>query len=420
MTNRVGASVFALLCVLAPHARAETLSLADCLTRARARSVQAVQAGLAEGRAKAARAEAGAGLRPQLLVNGRLTRSDDASSNLPDDNNGTLRLQQSLDPLASEWVLADQRAAEARVAQSARVETAADVDLQVKQLYFSILRDEDAVSSLQKVSDETSRLLDSVLPKFEVGRAPAFDPVKVRLALSDLSRARGLTRAGLDGERQTLALAVGLPGGTGLELAPIRIDTAPSAGDLTAADAQGDPSLRTLEREVRAAELGLTAARRARWPDLVGALEYGYADYATSGMTRGWAASLNLSVPLYDWGKVSAQVAQQDFTVRAARSRLEERRQEASARIVRTLGETETHDRDRRTLAALLPDVRQAALIEVKRYRLGAAGILEATDALNLWLNTLLQERSAYYAYLSDLATLERLTGGRFTAAYDR
>ncbi|MDE2144258.1 MAG: hypothetical protein KGJ84_17760 [Elusimicrobia bacterium] len=123
-----------MLICLSPCARAEILSLADCLTRARARSVQSVQAALAEGRAKAARAEAGAGLRPQLLLNGRLTRSDDASTNLPDDNNGTLRLQQSLDPLAPEWVQADQRAAEARAAEFARVETAADVDLQVKQL----------------------------------------------------------------------------------------------------------------------------------------------------------------------------------------------------------------------------------------------------------------------------------------------
>ncbi|MDE2512029.1 MAG: TolC family protein [Elusimicrobia bacterium] len=422
MTNRACGFLWALALIagVAPGALAAPLTLAQCLTRARSRSTQAVQAALAEGRAKAAHAEAVAGLRPQLLINGRLTRSDDASTNLPDDNNATLRLQQSLDPLAPEWAQADQRAAEARAAELSRVETSADVDLQIKQLYFSILQDQDAVASIQKVSEETKKLLDNVLPKFEMGRAPAFDPVKVRLSLADLSLARGLAQSRLDGERETLAMAVGLADSPDLDLAPVLVDTSDAATDLSTSAVQGNPTFGTLEQEVRAAELGLTAARRARWPDLTGALEYGYADYTTSGMSRGWAATLNLSMPLYDWGRISAQISRQDGAVREANNRLEARRQEASAQIVRALGEAAAHARDQRALAAILPDVRQAALIEVQRYRLGAAGILEATDAVNLWLNTLLQERASYYSLLADQATLERLTGGRFTAAYDR
>ncbi len=410
-----------LLCALPlPRARGETLSLSDCLARAREQSIPAVRAALEEGAARASLRSARGVERPQLRFRGQLLRSDDASTNLPDDNNATLILEQSLNPLSPDWVRARQSAAQARAAALARAETDADVALEIKSLYFSILKDSDAVASLDQVSGQLRGLLDTVLPKFSIGRVPAFDPVKVRLALADLSRQRGLTRARLDARRRTLASAVGLQDASGLVLAPVAGSRARPPGDLSAEVLQGDPTLAALGQETRAARLGATAAARARWPDLIGGLEYGYADYATSGMTRGWAARLGLRVPLYDGGQISARTDRARAEVRLARARVEERRQFLLARLARVRGEARTHRGDQQVLAALLPQVRQAALAEVKRYRLGAAGVLEATDALNLWLNALLQERAAYYSYLTDLATLERLTGGRYTAAYDR
>ena len=59
----------------------------------------------------------------------------------------------------------------------------------------------------------------------------------------------------------------------------------------------------------------------------------------------------------------------------------------------------------------LLPQTKQAAKIQIKRYRLGASGILEAADALDIWLKTMISERDDYYSYLSDLAHIEHLMG---------
>jgi outer membrane protein TolC len=399
------------------RAQVSVLTLSDCLARARERSARVIEAEQASRGARAAAREARGAFLPQLSAHGQLLRSDDASTNLPDDNNATLRLQQSLDPFSAGRAAARRARAEARAAGYSEDGAAADAALEVKTLYFSVLRDSAAVGSLDRVSASLRELLNAVLPRYTVGRAPAFDPVKVRLALADLARRRGLTVSRLDGEREALALKIGLSGGRALALAPLRAeDPPPPAAD--EGDLAGDPTLQALDAGAAASEAGVVAARRARRPDLVGALEYGYADYATSGMTAGWAASVGLQLPLFDGGRIAARVARADAGLGQARARAEERRRALRAEFVRATAEAAAYRADRARLAALLPEVHRAAQADIRRYRLGAIGVLEAADALNLWLDTLLQERSARCSYLIDLATLERLTGGRYAADY--
>ncbi len=78
----------------------------------------------------------------------------------------------------------------------------------------------------------------------------------------------------------------------------------------------------------------------------------------------------------------------------------------------------EAHLRDQKRLQTLAASVQKASLVSIQRYRQGAIGIVEVSDALNLWSQNLLNERSAYYNYLLDLAKWERLMG-RETVHYE-
>lgn len=401
-------------------ASAATLSLSDCVKLAQSRSVQAVQAAIDEQQAKAARAEADSARLPQVFASGQLLRSDDASTNLPDDNNATINLEQRLWPFSPGWARARQRNALYQAAVLGKLETAQDVALSVKKLYFAILEDEDAVRSSDQVEAQLRRLLDTVVPKFTIGRAPAFDPVKVRVSLADLARARGLLEARLAEEKQTLALVIGAQDPSTLDLTPLSGQPAlplPGFSDVVLA---ADPTLATLRQKADAARLGVGAAQALRYPDVVGHLDYNYAAQATSQMTPGWTAAVALRVPVFDWGGISDQIRQERLSVRAAENGLEAARQTAMSSVTRAFNEAQAHRQDDRTLTDLLPRVHEVAVASVSRYRRGASSILEATDAVNLWLSTLLNERAAYYDYLANVAELERLSGGRFQAAYEK
>jgi outer membrane protein TolC len=402
----------------APGANAATLSLADCLKLAEMKSPAAMRGALAESRAVAVRDDSRRSRLPQLVGDGKLTRSDDASTNLPDDNRGLVRLEQSLAPWSPEWVRGRQREAEARAAGFGRIESVQDADLAVKALYFGILRGEDSVRALDPIERELKDLLDTVLPKFTIGRVAAFDPVKVRVSLYDLARTRDLLQASLRGDRTALAEALGLDGPDGWDLAPLSATPALADESAAAGGLLDNPTLEALGEQISAAQFGLSAAKRARAGDLSGAADVGYTGQSTSGMTRAWSVSAALRIPIFDWGRITAQTAAERAGVELARNSLEAERQKAAADLMETLATARAHRADQSRLAALLPDVRETSRASVARYRRGGTGILEVSDAVNLWLQTLLNERAAYYGYLSDLARLERLTGGRVKVAY--
>ncbi len=406
------------LLALPSVARAQTYSLADCVRMSRTSSLEAARGGLEEKRALAARHEAVRSRLPQLVGAGKFTRSDDDTTNLPDDNAAVLRLEQNLTPFSPDWVRGQQRSAEARAAAFGAAASAQDAGLAVKQLYFSILREEDSVRSLDQIETHLKSLLDTVLPKFTIGRVAAFDPVKVRVALSDLARLRDQTRAQLRGDRFALSQALGLEGDAWV-LKPLSAEPKLFDEALAPGSAMNNPTLDQLTAQIEAARLGVKAVERARAPDLTAYADYGYTGQAARDTNKGWTLSAAVRVPIFNWGRITAQAAQERASADLAGNALETERRKIASDLVSTMAGAKAHLADRARLNALLPDVRDAARASVERYRRGGTGILEVSDAVNLWLQTMVNERAAYYGYLSDLARMERLTGGAVKIAYE-
>ncbi|MDE2039616.1 MAG: TolC family protein [Elusimicrobia bacterium] len=414
------ASCLALALLAAPARAAAPLTLSDCVSLAENRSVQAVAAALAERQALFAKKAADSARLPRLFAFGQLLRSDDATTNLPDDNNATVALEQRLYPFDAGWRRVAERDALYHAAVLERIATTQDVALAVRRLFFAILQDEDAIESIDQVQEQFHRLLLTVLPKFTIGNAPAFDPVKVRISLADLARTRELAQARLDQERETLAQVIGSTEAATLALSPVSGTPAGPGPDFAAQVLASNAALQAQAARVDAAELGVKAARALRYPSLLGHLDYNYAAQATSQMTPGWTASLGLELPLFDWGGISARVAQKRAAADAERNALDADRQRVLASLAGALSRAKAHEDDEQRLSRLLPQVKRIALEGARRYRVGATGILEATDAIDLWLNTLLQERAAYYGYLADLALLQKLSGGTLKVSYER
>jgi len=349
---------------------------------------------------------------PQLSARGTYDKSDDPATQLPDANNALLHLEQSLQPFSPAWIEARQKKTELAAAEFSRVQTLRDVELRIRQLYLAILEGQETVVNINLVEEQLKKLLTAVLPRYTMGRAPPFDLVKVKVAIAELERSRSLEEAHLRGERSELAQTMGLDALSGYDLVAMNVTPTLPAEDELLRSLEFNPNLRSLKTEADAARLGIRAARYARLPSLVGAAEYGYSGRTAASTALGWDASLGLRLNLFDWGILSSRISRENSAAALADTRLDLERQKLLTQALEDRARAQAHLADMEILKALLPETKESAVASIERYKRGATGILEATEAVNLWLGTLLNERSAYYSYLSDFADLVH-AGGR-------
>ncbi len=409
-----------------PVLRAETLSLQDCITRAERFSPQAIIGLLMEAQAHAAAKGAKAALLPQASAIGNYQQSNIPTIQALNINQATLNLAQNISPFSPQWVWARQKKAEYRAAQAERIATEEDVELQVKILYLSILKEEDYLKRFHPLEEKLANMKIALIPRYSVGRVPPFDLVKIEMALSGLAKNREFTKAQLSADKESLALITGFKNGNQITLKALR-KTPLFLFDGASFKNNANPSLRALRRRVQSSLLAVKAAEYERYPSLNAGLNYGYE--GSNGffslipntsfpgniyglpIESGWNASLSLNLPIWDWGIISSHIARRKEEASVTESRLNLERQSLQVQFIKWEKLAQTHLADKKRMDDLLPQTREAAKVQTRRYRLGASGILEAADALNIWLNTMISERDDYYSYLSDLAHIERLMG---------
>jgi outer membrane protein TolC len=413
---RLMLAVIAYLALLGFTASAEVtpalLNLESCLSRVEKESVQVAQNVVSEARAKAALKEANQPRLPQLVAQENLAYAMDPEVLSPDSNKAVLRAELGTMPfLGSAWKLGNQKHLELEAASLAVVESVQDVQLLVKQLYFSILRDKEIAASLDSVEDEFDRLVATVTPKYQIGHAPQFDLVKVKSATYDLARTRDLTTSQRIGEKSQLNEILHL-GSIDFELNPVlKVPPLVSVHEEDSKRYASNPTLAGLEKDIEAADASALVTSAQRVPSLSAAFEYGFQGLTPTTMVNQWTVLAQFRFTLFDWGLITSQEDQAQAVTILAQKKLEAEKEKIQADYDQTYALAQAHLRDHERLHELLPLLKRAATVAVDRYRVGGMGIIEVTDAINLWLQGLINERTAYYGYLSDLAKIERLSG---------
>lgn len=215
--------------------------------------------------------------------------------------------------------------------------------------------------------------------------------------------------------RRRLALLLGLPDGTELELADV--DTAPPAlpwtEDEAVARARGDRAEpRAAASRSQAAELDIAVARARFFPmlSLVGVYDH---TFNTSRLTVANSAYLGVSLDwnLWDWGKRSADVDVNRALSRKARLAqvalgeqiaVDTRARWQAARLARATLEVA----DRGLTAAV-----EAQRLQAARFAQGAATTIEVLDAETALANAQAQAVIGRYQYLVAWMALSREVG---------
>jgi outer membrane protein TolC len=179
----------------------------------------------------------------------------------------------------------------------------------------------------------------------------------------------------------------------------------PAATDIerfTSAITAGRPELTQAEQQLRAARSDIGVARAGRLPSLTYAVDEGFDSPSLHPSDirqhRGYLATANLVVPIFDWGIGRAKQRQAELKAQAAENQLNITRRDVDQQFAAAHEEALTAIRRVDNARAAVADARRNVDISIARYRAGEAPILEVTDALT----TLAQQRTNYQQALFD------------------
>ncbi|MGH7443147.1 MAG: TolC family protein, partial [bacterium] len=285
------------------------LTLAACVRLSRRRSPEAEQARFQEQAVSAALDAAERLKLPQLMGEANLLRSNQPNFQLPNTsqvNYFQLQLDQNLNPFSPAWESAKALSRDFGAARFRSREAGAQAALDARLAYFSLLQDGDALATLSKMKARLERLLSMVPPRYVQGLSLPLDSIEVRSALLDLDGQKADTLALLERDRDRLDLLLGMKPGTSLTLAPL--GGLPPLPPVQSLDTGSNPAFLASREEASAGEARLAAARAERLPSLAVEADVGPAGQTAWSMDPGWGVGVMASLPVFEWGAISADV----------------------------------------------------------------------------------------------------------------
>ncbi len=290
---------------------------------------------------------------------------------------------------SAEWELAGGRSTYTRDEQTLVFDTVAT--------YLQALGDRELIRVRSENLEGNRRQLEQVEALYQAGNRPVSDfyQQQAETANAELDLLVAERNYELAGRR--LLQTIGLPPTTGIELqAP---DLAPLENALVAGQ-QGPPDLAALaqrtdllaaEQQIRAAGEQVSEAQAGYWPtlDLAANINSDYNSLnPTGGFSRqffddnlGAAIGLTLSVPIFDRQLTRNQVAQARIRQDNARLTLLQQQLQAETEFSQAIDDLRTAQQLVGVTAARLTAARQALAAVEERYRVGAATLVELTQA---------------------------------------
>lgn len=372
---------------------------------------------LAAGEAKPI---ARSGLLPNLSATAGANYTDVQVDNGADDSydsqNAALALTQPL-YRRDRWVRVEQADAQISQAQANLEQAEQSLRLRVAQAYFGVLAAQDTLTFSEAELEAIARQLDQAKRRFEVGLI-AITGVHEAQARYDAARASVITaRNSLDNAREVLREIVGGELGELLKLKdPVPVLAMPTPADLdhwSQVALDNNPGVVAARHALEVARQEIEAQRSGHYPtvDLVGSYGVSRTDAVTGSDADSASIGVQLAVPLYAGGGISAATRQARYNEQAAREVLEQQRRSVSRQV---------RDAYRGMEASI------SRVEALKAGTISAASALEATqagfdvgtrtlvDVLNAQSELFRSQRDyaqARYDYVLNLLTLKQAAG---------
>ncbi|MEF8787450.1 MAG: TolC family protein [Planctomycetota bacterium] len=278
-----------------------------------------------------------------------------------------------------------------------------EVVFEVSRTFYDILARRHVIESLKANRKALTEHLEQVKALIENAKATKVDRLRTEVRLADMRQELAKARNGLQTRRQSLATLMGIRGGG----EPPRVEgtltfEARSLPDrknaLQTARKQRD-DYRSLRAKVEAQKRRVTAARAELWPTV--SLQASYGDRWDASDMRSpedvGNAGVGVSLPLFEGGRIRAEVRRQKAELESARQRLRKLelqiRLEVETALNNLSSARERVDATKKSIEQAEESLRTQRL----RYRNGKASITDVLDAQA----GLLESQKNYYRALA-------------------
>jgi outer membrane protein TolC len=315
---------------------------------------------------------------------------------------------------------ADLRAARAQLAQAeasldqTRWQTAYNVSTE----FFTALSSGELLRVRRDQVRRAEQQLSIAMARLTTRGAPVSDSLQAVVEVSQarlqlLNQESQLARA-----EANLARAIGMSGRIGamadstVEVQPVAIDTT----TLITEAIQRSPSVLAAQMSYRAAEANLSAQRTAYWPQLglSASTSYGGNDQDLANkykLFNNRNLNLGLNFPLFNGFQREQQIATRRAAVDEARATAADKQHEVEANLIAQIAALGTA-RERIGLAETsLSAARANARVQLERYRLGTAQVIELVQAQDRLSRAEEEAVNARFDYLRAKAQIETIVG---------
>jgi outer membrane protein TolC len=319
------------------------------------------------------------------------------------------------------------RAQAAEVAAQQKLEVARrGLALTVTRNYYALVTAQRKYATAQQAAQQAQRFLTTTRQQQQLGQVARADSIKAELAFQQQQQAFRDALVGMDNARLTLAVLL-FPDLT--ENFSVVDDLAtvpplPTFNDVRELAVRNNPDIAAADATLRAAGHDVAIARNAFYPALSIEGVYGIEanQFALHSIvldrpdvgeipTLGWFLTVNLTVPVWDWGAMRGKLHQAEAKQSEARVVLSQTQRQLIANLYSMYNGSQAA----RTAVDELQHVSDLAAESLRltalRYEAGESTALEVVDAQN----TLVQARNAYddaqVRYRVALAELQTLTG---------
>lgn len=329
---------------------------------------------------------------------------------------GEVNVAQPLSALIVIGKLVDLEQAGARASRADLDSKKLDVAFQAAEVYLQVLQ----LKALQQVAEASVGQLDANLARAQALKDAGilFDVDLLRLqAQRDAVIQQGLeAEVGAETARRGLALLLGLPDGTDLELAPIDVATIPqlpwSEDDAVALALKQRPDARVADARAEQAARGVDVARAEYFPNVLaignytrneGQGEFAIKDSAFVGVSLQWN--------LWDWGKRKADVQAARAQARQARIASDFVDDQVALDVRSKWLAAATQQKMLAVAESGLRAAEEAHRLQNVRFEQGAATTTDVIDAETEVARARTQATIARYQYLTAWMALVRAVG---------
>jgi outer membrane protein TolC len=202
--------------------------------------------------------------------------------------------------------------------------------------YLLVIADQSEVDSARAQRDTAKVLFQQTSDQHTAGLAAAVDVLRSQVELQSREQKLIVAQNNLEKQKLVLARAIGLPRGQKFEITT-KVDyqdlSVPPLDDAIQSAFKARPDFQSQMNQVQSAELVKKASSAERYPSIEQVADYGITGVNPASTHGTVDAAVSLRVPIFQGGKVHADVLRADASLQRAKQVLEDMRAQVDQEV---------------------------------------------------------------------------------------